>query len=372
MAYLGDFKLGSTIYGYFTTTAADTGAPTQLAGTPAVSVYEDDSNTQITSGVTLGVDADSVTGLNRLTIAATSGNGYEVGKQYTAVITTGTVGGTSAVGYVVAAFSVEKTGLNVSNITYSDGAVAALGIIDSGTAQSATATTLVLRAASGFANDVVNGATIMAFGSTQGYWQSRQVTDYDLATDTVTVDTWTVTPSGTITYILFGTPPAVASGTLPAVNATQIGGQTASASGTVTFPAATLASTTNITAGTITTATNVTTVNGLAANVITAASIATGAIDADAIADGAIDAGAIAANAITDAKIATGAITAAKFAAGAIDAAAIATGAIDADAIAAAALPASKFDAANPVPANVEQINGVTIVGDGSGTPFNV
>jgi hypothetical protein len=46
-------------------------------------------------------------------------------------------------------------------------------------------------------------------------------------------------------------------------------------SGGATFPAATLASTTNITAGTITTATNVTTVNGLAANVITAAATAT-------------------------------------------------------------------------------------------------
>lgn len=45
-------------------------------------------------------------------------------------------------------------------------------------------------------------------------------------------------------------------------------------SGGATFPAATLASTTNITAGTITTATNVTTVNGLAANVITAAATA--------------------------------------------------------------------------------------------------
>src|SRR3990167_4546784 len=48
-------------------------------------------------------------------------------------------------------------------------------------------------------------------------------------------------------------------------------------SGGATFPAATLASTTNITAGTITTATtatNVTTVNGLAANVITSASMA--------------------------------------------------------------------------------------------------
>lgn len=42
------------------------------------------------------------------------------------------------------------------------------------------------------------------------------------------------------------------------VNTVNIGGQTASASGTVTFPNATLASTTNITAGTITTATNLT------------------------------------------------------------------------------------------------------------------
>lgn len=45
------------------------------------------------------------------------------------------------------------------------------------------------------------------------------------------------------------------------VNTTQVGGQTASASGTVTFPAATLASTTNITAGIITTTTNLTTNN---------------------------------------------------------------------------------------------------------------
>lgn len=43
-----------------------------------------------------------------------------------------------------------------------------------------------------------------------------------------------------------------------AANAVQIGGQTASASGTITFPNATLASTTNITAGTLTTVTNLT------------------------------------------------------------------------------------------------------------------
>jgi hypothetical protein len=156
------------------------------------------------------------------------------------------------------------------------------------------------------------------------------------------------------------------------VNVKNIDNDAASASGTVTFPNATLASTTNITAGTITTATNVTTVNGLAANVITATSInadaitaakiadgaidaatlatgtitaakfAAGAIDAAAIATGAIDADALAADTITATKIATGAITAAKFAAGAIDAAAIATGAIDADALAADTITAAK------------------------------
>jgi glutamate racemase len=34
------------------------------------------------------------------------------------------------------------------------------------------------------------------------------VTDAVLSTDTLTVDAWTVTPSGTITYVLLGTPPA--------------------------------------------------------------------------------------------------------------------------------------------------------------------
>lgn len=63
------------------------------------------------------------------------------------------------------------------------------------------------------------------------------------------------------------------------VDTTQFAGQTITASGGVTIPAATLASTTNITAGTITTATNVTTVNGLAGNVITAASVAASALN---------------------------------------------------------------------------------------------
>ncbi len=122
---------------------------------------------------------------------------------------------------------------------------------------------------------------------------------------------------------------------IPDVNVKNIDNDAASASGTVTFPNATLASTTNITAGTVTTATNVTTVNGLAANVITATSIAADAITAAKIADGAIDA----------ATLATGTITAAKFAASAIDAAAIADGAIDAATFATDAISAASVSA---------------------------
>jgi hypothetical protein len=92
------------------------------------------------------------------------------------------------------------------------GAYPELGIIDQGTAQSATATTLVLRAATPFgSDDACLGATLMAFGSTQGYWQSRLITDYTTADDTCTVDTWDVTPSGTITYKVFGSAPSSSS-----------------------------------------------------------------------------------------------------------------------------------------------------------------
>jgi len=106
MAHLGDFALETTIYAKFCTVTT-TGAPTQLAGSPVVSVYENDDNTQITAGVTLNVDEDGVTGLNQLVIVATAANGYEAGKFYDAVITTGTVGGTSVVGYCVASFTIQ-------------------------------------------------------------------------------------------------------------------------------------------------------------------------------------------------------------------------------------------------------------------------
>ena len=109
MSYWGDFPLGETLNFLFTTRAFATGIPTVLAGTPVLSVYEDVNLTQITAGVTITVDHDGVVGLNRANVVATSGNGYEVGKSYNVVITTGTVGGVSVVGEVIGIFTVERS-----------------------------------------------------------------------------------------------------------------------------------------------------------------------------------------------------------------------------------------------------------------------
>ena len=107
MTYIGDIRLGDTFDVKFCTVTT-TGAPTQLAGSPVISAYPGNSTTQLTAGITLTVDFDSVTGLNNVRVVATSGNGYATATNYALVITTGTVGGTSAVGYVVAQFSIEN------------------------------------------------------------------------------------------------------------------------------------------------------------------------------------------------------------------------------------------------------------------------
>lgn len=107
---LGDFDASAVIYGKFTTVAPTTGAPGTLGGTPALSVYKDNSTTQSTTGVTLTADFDSVTGLNHYAIdTSADGTFYSAGSFFDVVITTGTVGGVSAVGYCVGSFTIRKT-----------------------------------------------------------------------------------------------------------------------------------------------------------------------------------------------------------------------------------------------------------------------
>jgi hypothetical protein len=106
MSYLGDFPLNSTFDFKFNTHKAD-GTPITLAGTPVISVYKDNSTTQTTTGPTLTVDFDSLTGLHNVRMVCTDAF-YATGCCYQAVITTGTVDSVSVIGTVVAEWSIEK------------------------------------------------------------------------------------------------------------------------------------------------------------------------------------------------------------------------------------------------------------------------
>jgi hypothetical protein len=197
VSYVGDVRLGDTFDVKFTTVTT-TGAPTTLAGTPVISAYPGNSTTELTAGITLTVDFDARTGLNNVRVVATGGNGYATATDYQLVITTGTVGGTSVVGYVVGEFSIEK--------------------------RSALMPTTAART-----------ALVAADGSVSPNWADVKSPTTTLALTGTTIATTQKVDIETIK-------------TNPVVNG-----------GTITFPTtATLASTTNITAGTITTATTAT------------------------------------------------------------------------------------------------------------------
>jgi hypothetical protein len=145
-----------------------------------------------------------------------------------------------------------------------------LGILESGTLQSATATTAVLRSATAFADDLVIGATLAITGGT-GSGQSRLITDWVSATDTATVETWTTTPDNTSLYEVYRTAASSGGSGLDAAGVraavglasanldTQLADiPTVSEFNARTLVSAGYASPTNITAGTITTVTNLT------------------------------------------------------------------------------------------------------------------
>lgn len=116
MSGLGDYPVSTIVYGKFSTFRPSTGAAYTLGGTPALSVYKDNSTTQSTSGVTLTVDFDGVTGLHHFAIdTSADGSFYSTGSNFDIVITTGTVDSVSVVGAKVGSFSIDKA--NDVNLT---------------------------------------------------------------------------------------------------------------------------------------------------------------------------------------------------------------------------------------------------------------
>lgn len=242
--YLGIRPASSVVRFSFTTHAA-TGAPVAPSSAfeaADLMIYKDGSATQRASsaGITMTSPFDSITGLHHIDIDLsndtdagfyTAGSFYEVhlvpdetvdSLAVTKVLCYFDIGvpvaNVTQFGGTAGTFSGGRPEVNTTHISGDSaaadalelafdntaGPVPELGIIDRGTAQSATATTLVLRSAAAFANDEIVGATIIITGGSAGVGQARQITDYVSASDTATVDTWTTTPSGTITYTIFG------------------------------------------------------------------------------------------------------------------------------------------------------------------------
>lgn len=250
---------------FFSTYDGGTGASLTMTGLAVtdIEIYKDGSTTQRASdaGYTLldtdGIDFDTITGIHGFSIDTgdnTDASFYTVGAWFHVVVSAVTVDA-QTVNFIAAAFRImpaessagvpkvdlshisgsavstttAQLGVNVVQVSgdsaaadnlenaFDDtaGSVPWAGIVDQGTAQSATATTLVLRAAAGFANDELIGATVVITGGTTGVGQSRAITGYVGATDTATVDTWSTTPSGTITYKVYGSAPLSASATPP-------------------------------------------------------------------------------------------------------------------------------------------------------------
>jgi hypothetical protein len=210
MAHLGDYDASSVIYGKFTTYRPGSGATFTLGGTPALSVYKDNSTTQSTTGVTLSADFDSVTGLNHFTIdTSADGTFYAAGSNFDVVVTTGTVDGISVVGAAVASFTIRKNSalkpatagrtLVVDAAGLADANAVKLGPTGSGTAQTArdVGASVLLSAGSGtgqldFTSGVVKANLAQILGTalteTAGQIAAAFKKFFNIATPAATMD----------------------------------------------------------------------------------------------------------------------------------------------------------------------------------------
>lgn len=248
--YLGDFPAGATIFFPFQTFNSS-GASVTITGLAVtdIEVYKGASITQRASDAgyalvdTDGIDLDGITGIHGFTIDTsdnTDAGFYAAGNDYTVVVSSITAD-SQTVNFIAGRFSIDnrgllrpttaqrtldvtaagEAGLDFANVAIPDGPVPALGVIEGGTAQSATSTTLVGRAAA--TNDIVRpGHYLWAFGSTQGYWQAVMIDS--VSGDTFTIAAWPVTtPTGTITYRVYGVPAQSSALPVPA-DAVKLGG----------------------------------------------------------------------------------------------------------------------------------------------------
>ena len=99
-----DFNAGDVVDLKFTSISS--GVPSALTG-GVVNVYRDNNVTQSAAGVTLTSTFDSIVGFNHLRVETTAdGTFYAAGQKFQAMLSAGTVGGSTVAGYVVGEFTI--------------------------------------------------------------------------------------------------------------------------------------------------------------------------------------------------------------------------------------------------------------------------
>ena len=104
---------------FFYTTMTQAGAVAEASGDFAVSWFENESGTPVVTGLTEFFTLGSIAGLNYAQLTLSTANGFEAGKDYHIVVTTGTVNGgaESWVGRVIGRFTVGRpTGLVATEV----------------------------------------------------------------------------------------------------------------------------------------------------------------------------------------------------------------------------------------------------------------
>lgn len=168
------------------------------------------STTNIAAGtVTTATNVTTVNGLaagviTAASIAADAITDAKIASDVTIASVTGSVG------------SIATGGISEASFASAAGSFYPLGIIDQGTSQAVSATTLQLRSAASFPNSQPIGATVLlTSGSNAG--ATAIIESYVSATDTATFTAWSgsVTPTGTPDYKVYGTATAAGGGSAP-------------------------------------------------------------------------------------------------------------------------------------------------------------
>lgn len=221
--YLGDFALGQTVRGMFSTGAAD-GSRVDFSNALEVAdirVYKNGSATErsSTAGFTVTSGFDSMVGIHYFAIDTadnTDTGFYVAGADFTVVLYPDETVDSKAVAAVLATFSIENRFPFMRTApALSTSAIPNLGIKARGTLQSCGATSAVLPASSALKNNIANGDVLVIEESTDNFI-SRSILSTTLSTDTVTYDTMDPAPTGSRPFWILTGSPVSASQKFPA------------------------------------------------------------------------------------------------------------------------------------------------------------